>query len=57
MSAYYVADDAENEPTIWHAHLYSDDTALIRRCDLPAKDRDSLWRALIRGYGCEVRNG
>lgn len=57
MSAFYVAPDGEDEPTIWRDKLYSDPIALIRRCDLPTNNRDSLWRALIRGYGCEVRNG
>ena len=52
MSAFFVAPDGENEPTIWREHLYSDDEALIRQCDLPAKNRDSLWMALIRGYEC-----
>lgn len=55
MSAYFVADDGENEPTIWLDKTYSDPIAYIRLCDLPAANRDSLWRALIRGYGCEVR--
>ena len=55
VSAYFVADDGENEPTIWLDKTYSDPIAYIRLCDLPAANRDSLWRALIRGYGCEVR--
>lgn len=54
MSRFHVALDGDNEPTIWRTNLYSDDEALIRRCDLPVKNRDSLWLALVRGYHCEV---
>lgn len=54
MSAFYVRDDDAHEPSIWHRFLYRDDELIVRQCDLPAKNRDSLWRALVRGYGCEA---
>lgn len=46
MSRFLVALDADNEPTIWVHHLYSDDEPVIRR---------SLWLALVRGYHCDVK--
>lgn len=44
-STFYVAPDAENEPTVWRM-TDGLDIAVVRRCDLSEQYRADAWDVL-----------
>lgn len=49
--AFFIADDAENEPTLWQVALEDWPRPVLRRCDLRAGTRDAGWAFITAAVG------
>ena len=46
---YFLDDDGDNEPTLWHQIGDDDPMPVLRRCDVLGDDRDEHWERIVAG--------
>lgn len=51
MTAFFIATDADDEPTLWTGDP-DKPTAALRRCDIASQVRDQTWLLLMAA--CEL---